>query len=138
LRLGYLAASPELITALRLVRLPYHLSSLTQAAAVAALEHADEMQAAVAELRHRRDELEIWLKSQNLETTPSDANFVMFGRFSDRHQVWQNLADQGVLIREVGPPGWLRVSVGTEAETQMFQTALANLLAGAEIVPAGQ
>jgi histidinol-phosphate aminotransferase len=54
----------------------------------------------------------------------SDANFVLFGVFEDRHAVWQGLLDRGVLIREVGPEGWLRVSVGTPQETAAFKAAL--------------
>ena len=46
-RLGYLAATPEFVDALRIVRLPYHLSSITQAVARVALAHAEEMLAAV-------------------------------------------------------------------------------------------
>jgi len=135
LRLGYLAAGPQLIDSLRLVRLPYHLSAITQAAATAALGHAQQMQAQVAEIRDRRDALEQWLRQQpGLQTTPSDANFVMFGRFADRHQVWQQLADQGVLIREVGPPGWLRVTVGSETETESFKKTLTEILAHAVVL----
>jgi histidinol-phosphate aminotransferase len=136
LRLGYLAASPKLIDCLRLVRLPYHLSAITQAAATAALGHAKEMQAQVAEIRDRRDALELWLSQQKpIVTTPSDANFVMFGKFADRHEVWQELTDQGILIREVGPPGWLRVTVGTEAETEAFKSALTQILTHTELLP---
>lgn len=137
LRLGYLAANPQLIDALRIVRLPYHLSAVTQASAIAALGHGAEMQKRVAEIRDRRDALEFWLSRQGLQTTPSDANFVMFGRFADRHQVWHQLTDQGILIREVGPPGWLRVSIGTEKETEAFQQSLAEILKHTVLLPSG-
>jgi len=130
LRLGYLAASPQLIDQLRIVRLPYHLSAITQAAARAALKHTAALQAQVAALRESRDELVTWLRAQSgpdgrrLEVADSDANFVLFGNFADRRGIWQDLLDQGVLIREVGPPTWLRVSVGTPAENAAFQAAL--------------
>ena len=127
-RLGYLAAAPAFVDALRVVRLPYHLSALTQAVARVALAHAPEMLAAVAELRTARDDVAGWLAAQGLEVPPSDANFVLFGRFADRHAVWQALLDRGVLIREVGPAGWLRVSAGTPAEMAAFRTALAAVL----------
>lgn len=127
-RLGYLAAAPAFIDALRIVRLPYHLSALTQAAARVALAHATEMLAKVDELRRARDDLSGWLASQGLEVAASDANFVLFGRFADRHAVWQALLDRGVLIRETGPEGWLRVSAGTPADMQAFKEALAALL----------
>jgi histidinol-phosphate aminotransferase len=127
-RLGYLAAAPAFIEALRIVRLPYHLSALTQAAARVALAHAPEMLAKVDQLRQARDDLAQWLAAQGLQVAESDANFVLFGRFADRHAVWQALLDSGVLIRDTGPEGWLRVSAGTPAEMQAFKDALAPLL----------
>jgi histidinol-phosphate aminotransferase len=127
-RLGYLAAAPAFIEALRIVRLPYHLSALTQAAARVALAHAPEMLAGVDQLRRTRDDLGAWLAAQGLVVAESDANFVLFGRFADRHAVWQALLDRGVLIRETGPEGWLRVSAGTPAEMQAFKDALAAVL----------
>ncbi len=127
-RLGYLAAAPDFVDALRVVRLPYHLSAVTQAVARVALAHADEMLAAVAALREARDDLAGWLADRGLEVAESDANFVLFGRFADRHQVWQGLLDRGVLIREVGPEGWLRVSAGTPEEMAAFKHALLEVL----------
>jgi histidinol-phosphate aminotransferase len=127
-RLGYLAAAPAFIEALRIVRLPYHLSAITQAAARVALAHAPEMLAKVDQLRDARDDLAEWLASRGLEVAESDANFVMFGRFADRHAVWQGLLDRGILIRETGPEGWLRVSAGTSTEMQAFKDALSNVL----------
>ena len=64
-----------------------------------------------------------------LHVAESDANFVLFGRFADRHAVWQALLDRGVLIRETGPDGWLRVTAGTPVEMQTFKDALAAVLA---------
>jgi histidinol-phosphate aminotransferase len=128
-RLGYLAAAPAFVDALRIVRLPYHLSAVTQAAARAALANADEMLAAVDRLRAERDDLADWLTARGLEVAPSDANFVLFGRFADRQAIWQGLLDRGVLIRVVGPEGWLRVSAGTPEEMTAFKTALAEVLA---------
>ena len=128
-RLGYLAAAPAFVDALRVVRLPYHLSAVTQAVARVALAHAPEMLAAVDQLRSARDDVAGWLAGRGLEVAESDANFVLFGRFADRHAVWQALLDRGVLIRETGPAGWLRVSAGTPAEMDAFTTALAEVLA---------
>jgi histidinol-phosphate aminotransferase len=128
LRLGYLAASREICDALRVVRLPYHLSALTQAAALVGLRHAPTMLAQVDRLRAERDALVQWLRAQGLEVAESDANFCLFGRFEDRHAVWQGLVDRGVLIRETGPEGWLRVSVGTPEETAAFRAALTEVM----------
>jgi len=127
-RVGYLAAEQGVIDALLLVRLPYHLSAQTQATARAALAHADGLLATVADLRAERDSLVDWLRGRGLAAADSDANFVLFGRFGDSHAVWQGLLDRGVLVREVGPPGWLRVSIGTPAEMAAFRDALAEVL----------
>jgi len=123
-RLGYLAATPAVVDAVRIVRLPYHLSALTQAAARAALAHADELLARVDELRVRRDDTVWWLREIGLRAADSDTNFVLFGTFVDRHAVWQGLLDRGVLIRETGPDGWLRVSIGTSDDMAAFRAAL--------------
>ncbi|HXL96253.1 MAG TPA: histidinol-phosphate transaminase [Streptosporangiaceae bacterium] len=127
-RVGYLAASAEVIAQLLVVRLPYHLSAVTQAVARAALAHAAEPLATVALLRSSRDELVSWLRERGLAVADSDANFVLFGEFDDRRAVWQGLLDRGVLIREVGPPRWLRVTVGTPDEMAAFRSALEEVL----------
>lgn len=132
LRLGYLAAAPQICDAIRVVRLPYHLSAVTQAVALAALRHAPELLGRVDELRTERDRLVQWLREQGYDVADSDANFVLFGRFADRHAVWQGLLDRGVLIRETGPDGWLRVSVGTPEEMAAFRAALVEVASGAE------
>lgn len=124
-RLGYAAAAdPAVIDILRVVRLPYHLSSITQAVAVAALSHSDSLQAQVATLRQERDALQAWLSAQGFQVAVSDANFLLFGIFADRDAIWQRLLDQGVLIRVTGPAGWLRVSIGTPTENDRFRAAL--------------
>ena len=127
-RLGYLAADPAVLDALLLVRLPYHLSAVTQAVARTALSHGEELLAGVGALRRERDDLVAWLRAQGLRVADSDANFVLFGTFPDRRKVWENLLERGVLIREAGPPEWLRVSVGTPEETAAFRTALKESL----------
>jgi histidinol-phosphate aminotransferase len=128
-RLGYLAAAPAVVDAVRIVRLPYHLSALTQSAARVALAHADELLARVDELRVRRDETVSWLRETGLRAADSDTNFVLFGTFDDRHAVWLGLLDRGVLIRETGPDGWLRVSIGSSDDMAAFRAALREVLA---------
>jgi histidinol-phosphate aminotransferase len=127
-RIGYLAAAPEVVEKLLLVRLPYHLSAVTQAVARAALALAAEPLATVANLRTERDGLVRWLRQRGLRAADSDANFVLFGTFSERRDVWQGLLDRGVLVREVGPPRWLRVTVGTPEEIAAFRAALSEVL----------
>jgi histidinol-phosphate aminotransferase len=123
-RLGYLAADPAVIDGLRLVRLPYHLSGLTQAAALAALRHAEATLAQVAALCADRDRIVDQLRGRGFDVVDSDANFVLFGRFEDTASIWQGLLDRGVLVRDVGLDGWLRVSVGTTDECDAFLEAL--------------
>ncbi|WP_203566391.1 histidinol-phosphate transaminase [Aestuariimicrobium ganziense] len=127
-RLGYLAAGPGVVDACRIVRLPYHLSAQTQALAEVALRHAGSMLARVDQLRDEIVDLQAWLRHAGLDVVPSEANFCLFGRFADRHAVWQALLDRGVLVRETGPQGYLRVSAGTPAEMQLFRTALGEVL----------
>ncbi len=128
-RVGYLAADPAVVDALRLVRLPYHLSAFTQAAAEGALAHSETMLATVDDIRYQRDRIVIELKDMGLDPFRSDANFVLFGGLEDSNAAFEALLAKGVLIRNVGIPGTLRVSAGTEAETTSFLEALREVLA---------
>ncbi|WP_239004116.1 histidinol-phosphate transaminase [Nocardia panacis] len=133
-RLGYLAAAPAMIDALLLVRLPYHLSVVTQAAARAALRHADETLASVAELARQRDRVAESLRALGFDVVPSDANFLLFGRFADAGATWQRYLDSGVLIRDVGIPGYLRATIGLAAENDEF-LRVGAALATTDLVP---
>lgn len=126
-RVGYLAANRKVIDALQLVRLPYHLSVITQAIALVALEHRDELLANVAKLVADRERLVVQLKNLGASVIPSSANFLLFTVPSSK-ETWQSLLDQGVLVRDVGLSGFLRVTIGNAAENQRFIDALSNLL----------
>ena len=138
LRLGYLAASRELVDLLRVVRLPYHLSATTQAAALAALGHREELMSQVASLRSERDALVAWLRERGLTAYDSDSNFVLFGPFQDRRAIFEALLERGVLIRVVGPAGYLRVCGGTPDEMDAFRAALVDVLASRPDRPDGE
>lgn len=127
-RVGYLAAAPQVTDALRLVRLPYHLSAITQAAANAALQHVDVLLGTVDQIKTQRDRIVDELRKMGLKPAVSDSNFVFFGWFEDAHAVWQGLLDRGVLIRDVGIPHHLRVTAGTEEETTAFLVALREVM----------
>jgi histidinol-phosphate aminotransferase len=126
-RLGYLAADPAAIDALRLVRLPYHLSALTQAAATAALRHAELMLKTVDEIRYQRDRLSVELAEMGFEVFRSEANFVLFAGLKDSAEAFEQLLELGILVRNVGIPNTLRVSAGTEEETTAFLEAARDL-----------
>ncbi|MCU1644469.1 MAG: Histidinol-phosphate transaminase [Nocardia sp.] len=128
-RLGYLAAAPAVIDAMLLVRLPYHLSVVTQAAARAALRHADETLGSVHELAAQRDRVMAALRVLGYDVIPSNANFVLFGRFTDAPRAWQHYLDEGVLIRDVGIPGYLRTTIGLAAENDEFLRVSEKLVA---------
>ncbi|BBY29800.1 histidinol-phosphate transaminase [Mycolicibacterium sediminis] len=126
-RLGYLVADPAVIDALLLVRLPYHLSVVTQVAARAALRHADDTLGSVATLIAERERVAEALSGMGFRVIPSDANFVLFGEFADAPAAWQAYLDDGVLIRDVGIPGYLRATVGLEEENDVFLDASGRL-----------
>ncbi|WP_438488500.1 histidinol-phosphate transaminase [Streptomyces sp. S186] len=128
LRLGYLAADPAVVDAVQLVRLPYHLSAVTQATALAALEHTDTLLSYVEQLKGERDRLVTELRASGCQVVDSDANFVQFGLFDDAHAAWQAILDHGVLVRDNGVPGWLRVTAGTPAENDAFLDAVRAVL----------
>jgi histidinol-phosphate aminotransferase len=123
-RLGYLAADPAVVDAVQLVRLPYHLSALTQAAARAALGCAPTLLGTVEAIKSQRDRIVAEVRARGLAVADSDANFVLFGGLADSAAGWQRMLDHGVLIRDVGLPGWLRVTAGTPEETDAFLAAL--------------
>jgi histidinol-phosphate aminotransferase len=127
-RVGYLAADPGAIDALRLVRLPYHLSAFTQAAATAALRHSELMLETVSEIRYQRDRLTFELTELGFEVFRSEANFVLFHGLKDSAASFEYLLSQGILVRNVGISNTLRVTAGTEEETSTFLEAARNLV----------
>ncbi|HEX2286658.1 MAG TPA: histidinol-phosphate transaminase [Mycobacterium sp.] len=135
-RLGYLIAAPAVIDAMLLVRLPYHLSSVTQAAARAALRHADDTLGSVAKLIAERERVTEALTTMGFRVIPSDANFVLFGEFADAPATWQRYLDAGILIRDVGIPGYLRATTGLAEENDALLSASARL-AATELVAVG-
>src|SRR6201996_3970913 len=136
-RLGYLIATPAVIDAMLLVRLPYHLSSVTQAAARAALRHADDTLGSVATLIAERERVSAALSGMGFRVVPSDANFVLFGQFADAPTAWQHYLDAGVLIRDVGIAGYLRVTTGLADENDVFLQTSAQIAATELAQPLG-
>jgi histidinol-phosphate aminotransferase len=128
-RLGYLVSDGAVKDAMMIVRLPYHLSALTQAAAQVAIDHRAELLSGVSTLIKARSEVVQALHNMGLTTITSSANFVLFTGFKqDAPQLWAALLEKGVLIRDVGLSGYLRVTIGNEAENQLFISALKELI----------
>ncbi|AGP30620.1 histidinol-phosphate transaminase [Corynebacterium terpenotabidum] len=129
-RLGYFVADPAFIEAVMLVRLPYHLSTLSQAAATVALRHAEDTLATVALLRDERIRVVAALGDLGYKVVPSESNFVFFAVPSnvDAHDLWSRFLDLDVLIRDVGVPGHLRMTVGTPAENDAFLVAADKII----------
>jgi histidinol-phosphate aminotransferase len=128
-RLGYLVAQPAVIDAMLLIRLPYHLSDLTQAAALAALKERTRLRQDVDQIKVARDGVAAELRALGLNVLHSDANFLLFTGFTKSAQeMWSSLVDKGVLIRDVGIPGHLRVTIGTTVENRAFVSALSSIL----------
>lgn len=119
-----------------LVRLPYHLSSITQAAARAALRHADDTLGSVSKLIAERERVSEALTGMGFRVIESDANFVLYGEFADAPATWQRYLDAGVLIRDVGIPGFLRATIGLPEENDALLDASARL-ANTELVSIG-
>ena len=126
-RIGYLAADPAAVDALRLVRLPYHLSSLTQAAGRAALRHSEAMLSTVAQIVQQRERIEHHLSELGYIVHPSESNFVLFGGVDNPQKLFSELLDRGILIRDPGIAHNLRVTAGTAEETATFLDAIAEL-----------
>jgi histidinol-phosphate aminotransferase len=133
-RLGYCLADPEVIGDLQRVRLPYHMSSLTQAAGIAALLHEKDAEAMLEGIRAERDRIVEALSGMDGFTVfPSQANFVLFTppKGKPAREVWQGLLEQGVLVRDLSSvvPEALRVSAGTTEEVDRFLEAVKGVVA---------
>ncbi|MGB8791358.1 MAG: aminotransferase class I/II-fold pyridoxal phosphate-dependent enzyme, partial [Mycobacterium sp.] len=128
---------PAVIDAMLLVRLPYHLSCITQAAALAALRHADDTLGSVATLIAERERVSTALSGMGFRVVPSDANFVLFGQFADAPTAWQHYLDAGVLVRDVGIAGYLRVTTGLADENDVFLQTSAQIAATELAQPLG-
>lgn len=127
-RLGYFVADPAFVEAVMLVRLPYHLSMLSQAAATVALRHRADTLATVDKLAAERIRVVAALEELGYDVVPSESNFVFFGTFVDQHAAWRRFLDADVLIRDVGVAGHLRTTIGLPAENDAFLRAAADVI----------
>ena len=128
-RVGYLVADPNVISGLKIVRLPYHLSTLTQAAALVALNNVKLMQSEIELIVSERNRLHTEMTKLGLKVIDSGANFLFFTGFQPKSQdLWQRILDHGILIRDIGIEGFLRVTIGTPEENEQFLNSLKTSL----------
>lgn len=127
-RLGYMIAAPQIINALLATRLPYHVSSMTQAAAAVIIDRADEILAKVPELLLERDRMLTYLQLEGFDIPHSDTSFFLIGKFEDAPAVWEAYANAGIILGDVGLSHYLRVSAGLPHENDQFLEATGNLL----------
>lgn len=128
-RVGYLVADPNVISGLKIVRLPYHLSTLTQAAALVALNNVKLMQSEIELIISERNRLHTEMTKLGLKVIDSGANFLFFTGFQPKSQdLWQRILDHGILIRDIGIEGFLRVTIGTPEENEQFLNSLKTSL----------
>jgi histidinol-phosphate aminotransferase len=129
-RIGYCLADPAVVEDLRRVRLPYHVSALTQAAGLVALAHRDDAAAILDAIRQQRDRILAALPTIGVETFASSANFVLLRPPRDAGEVWRALLERGVLVRDMrdAVSDTLRVTAGTPAEVDLFLSALQEVL----------
>ena len=142
-RLGYFVAAPAFVEAVMLVRLPYHLSALSQAAATIALRYSSDTLASVEKIIRERERVQESLQEMGFSVVPSKSNFLFFkvipdestnssgeasangdaSRYELTQAAWQEFLDRGVLIRDVGVDGYLRVTIGLPTENDEFLSA---------------
>jgi len=115
-RLGYMVSDPAVVDAMRLVRLPYHLSSLTQAASIAAIRNSDLMLSNVKEISKERERVARGLSSLGLKVLPSESNFLLVEGFTEPRAVFDYLLQNGLIIRKTTIAGALRITIGTPLE----------------------
>jgi histidinol-phosphate aminotransferase len=127
-RVGYAICNDAVVDAMLVTRLPYHLSSMTQALALVALDNSKALLAEVDALVAERDRIATELGKLGFEVSPSSANFLLFRGFNaDSKTAWESLVAAGILVRDVGLEGYLRVTIGLPGENAEFLTAVATL-----------
>ena len=129
LRIGYGLAAPEIIEVLQRARQPFNANGIAQAGALAGLRDKAHMEATRRVTHEGRAFLQGEFLDMGLEFVPSHANFVLV-RVGDGKKVFEALLRRGIIVRAMGSyglPGWIRVSVGTMPQNEMFIAAMRDL-----------
>jgi histidinol-phosphate aminotransferase len=127
LRVGYGVAQPELVEIYQKTRQPFNVNSMAMTAAEAALADPGHMKKAVELNARMRKVLSDGIKALGLRPLPTQSNFVYF-EIKKAPDLYQALLKKGIIVRPMGP-GALRVTTGTETETQAFLKAFGEVLA---------
>lgn len=132
IRIGFAVADPAVIDVLGRVGRTFHVSSLAQTAAIAALDDAAHVEASARHARAAIERLRAELATAGVRTYPSLANFVLIDCGRPSGPVYDQLLRRGVIVRPMamwGLPNHIRVSVGKEAEMPRVIATLTDVLA---------
>lgn len=123
IRLGIALASERIIGYMTKVKAPYNVNALTSKYATAAFDHLDQIEEHIRIIKEQREQLrkELAKIPAVQHIFPSQANFLLT-KISDAKTVYQQLAEQGVIVRYRGNEPHcehcLRITVGTPDENK--------------------
>lgn len=121
-RVGYCVAPPQVAAGMRKVAIPFSVSRLAQAAALASLDVADELRARCAEVVAERGRVRAELLALGYEVPESQGNFVWLPLGERTAAFNEHCTDQKVLVRAFAGDG-ARVTIGLHAENDAFLAA---------------
>ena len=131
LRVGYALSHPDVCNLLNRVRQPFNVNSLALTAATVALEDEEHLSQVIDLNRREMTRVCEALTGMGLTYIPSVGNFVSLNVGSEPQAVYDALLHEGVIVRPVanyGMPGYLRLTLGLEAENDRFLIALDKVL----------
>lgn len=122
-RVGYAVASPQLIEAINQVRPPFNLNIFAQAGAVASLKDQEYIRRLKEYNSTAKKVLYDYLDKLKIPYIPSETNFVFIDTLKDGREVFQYLAQKGILVRMShgwGYPNFIRLTVGCPEDMDLF------------------
>ncbi|MCP4125039.1 MAG: histidinol-phosphate transaminase [Bacteroidetes bacterium] len=128
-RLGMLAAHPDVISVLNTIKMPYNINTSTMDLALKALDKVDVMERMVAQLNEHKRQLSQKIGWMNMveKVYPSDTNYLLV-KFKDCAAVFEHLKEAGIVVRDRSSQplcsGCLRITVGNEEENELVLKAL--------------
>lgn len=131
LRVGYAVGDPDIITALSKVYVPFSATSISQAAAIACLDAADELLARTDDVVAERTRVTTVLRDAGYLVPPSQANFIWLPLVGDASRFAADAANNRVIVRPYGEDG-VRVTVASPDENDAFLTFATHWITGQE------